>query len=84
MVKVIGTCGAFPVLLCLLTAKNPVRNRDAVIVLIILGFLIALTFSYLIGKGYFPVKEFINVSLSLFSSFFIILVYPWELKSTPI
>lgn len=78
MVKVIGTCGIFPVVLCFLTAKNPIRNKDAVIVLILSGFFIAFTFLYLIISGYFPNKELINVGLSLFSAVFLGLVYPWK------
>jgi hypothetical protein len=84
MVKVIGTCGILPVLLCFLSAKKPIINRDGIIILIIFGFLIAFTFLYLIVNGYFPHKELINVSLSLFSAFFLILVYPWKIDAESI
>lgn len=83
MVKVIGTCGIIPVLLCLFSSKNPKRNRDLIIVIIIFSVLIAATFLYLITSGSFPVKELANVIFSLVSAIFLIVVYPWKAKLAP-
>jgi len=78
MVKIIGTCGFIPVLLMLFSAKNPGRNKDAIITIIIFAFLISLTYIYLIASGSFPVLEFVNVGFSLFSAFLLIFLYPWN------
>lgn len=80
MVKVIGTCGMFPVLLLVAVAKNPVKNRDMIKVLIVLSILIAATFLYLIKSGYFPSKEYFNVILSSLNALLLFLFYPWKSK----
>lgn len=80
LVKVIGACGMIPVLLLYFSAKNPIKNRDSIITLIIFLILLAGTFLYLILKGDFPVKEYLNVGLLTFSALFLILVYPWNIK----
>jgi hypothetical protein len=49
-----------------------------IIILVIFGLLISLTFSYLIAIGSFPVKELVNLGLSLFSAVFLALAYPWN------
>lgn len=78
LVKVIGTCGVFIILLSFFAAKNPIKNRDMIKTLIISAFLIALTFIYLIARGDFPTSEFINVGLSLFSALILQIIYPWK------
>jgi hypothetical protein len=78
MVKIIGTCGCIPVMLLLLSAVNPLRNRDSVIAIIIFAVLIGSTYVFLITRGDFPIREYINVALSFFSAIFLILFYPWK------
>lgn len=78
MVKQIGTCGMIPVLLCLLASKNPVRNRDAILALIVYSILQAFTYLYLILLGAFPVGEIFNIGLCVFCALFLIFVFPWK------
>jgi hypothetical protein len=82
LVKIIGTCGIIPVLLLLFSAKDPIKNRDSIISLITFSILLAATFSYLILKGDFPIKEYINVGFLSFSALFLIFVYPWKYEKT--
>ena len=78
MVKVIGTTGLVPVLLLFFSAADPVRNRHMVMILIAFSALMAMTYVYLITSGQFPVLEFTNVGLSVFTALFLTLLYPWR------
>lgn len=65
MVKVIGTCGIYPVLLLFVAAKDPARNRWA-LRLGGMGFLaMSATFLLLVVQGTFPTAEVANVAASL-------------------
>jgi len=81
LVKMIGVSGVIPVLLLFSVAKNPLKNKDSIIILITFSILLACTFLYLILKGDFPVKEYLNVGLSLFSALFLIIFYPRNQES---
>jgi hypothetical protein len=78
LVKIIGTCGCVPVLLLLMSALHPLRNRDSVAAIIIFAVLIGCTYVYLIQRGEFPVREYANVVLSFSSAVFLIIFYPWK------
>lgn len=77
-VRVIGTCGIVPVLLALLAARHPRRNRDAVIPLIVFSVLMALTYLHLIWTGLFPRREYFNVALCLAAGLVLTVCYPWR------
>lgn len=78
LVRVIGTCGVLPVLLALVAARNPLRNRDTVIALIVFSVLMALTYLHLIGAGIFPRREYFNVVVCLAAGLVLTLGYPWN------
>lgn len=80
LVKIIGTTGIMPVLMAILSAINPIKNRDMIIILIIFSFLLAVTYVYLIITNQFPKLEFINVMISLASSIFLSVFYPWKMS----
>lgn len=75
-IRVIGICGVMPVMLSLMAAKDPVRNRAAIITLITFGYLLAAGFTYLIAIGGLPKREFVNVGFSLLSALVLTIVYP--------
>jgi hypothetical protein len=78
MVKIIGTTGILPVLMAILSAINPYKNKDMIIILIIFSFLMAFTYLFLIITNQFPKLEYINVAIPLFSAVFLLLFYPWN------
>jgi hypothetical protein len=78
LVRVIGTCGLLPVLLALMAARRPHRNRDAVTVLIVFSLLMALTYLHLIWTGHFPRREYFNLALSLAAGLILAFGYPWR------
>ena len=80
MVKMIGTCGIFPVTLAFLAARNPAANRTAVITLIFGAAVLGLTFVHLIAAGHFPQREYANVALCFLTAGFLALLYPWQGK----
>ncbi len=80
MVKTIGTLGIIPVLMSILSAINPIKNKNMVIILIIFSFLLAITYIFLIITNQFPKLEYINVMISLFSSIFLSVFYPWNVN----
>ena len=79
MVKMIGTCGFFPVLLAILSSKDPIGNKSAVVTLIISSILLGLTFLHLILTKSFPEKEYFNVVLSFSVAGFLIIMFPWRI-----
>jgi hypothetical protein len=78
MVKIIGTCGVVPVVIMFLCAKDPARNRSYVILLMVFALLISATYLYLIARGDFPVRELLNVGLSICLFLFLMIFYPWR------
>lgn len=79
LVKIIGTTGIIPVLMAILSAINPIKNKDMIIILIIFSFLLAVTYIFLIITNQFPKLEIINVMISLFSTIFLSVFYPWNI-----
>jgi len=79
LVRVIGTCGVVPVILALAVARDPLRNRDALIALVGFSILMAFTYIHLIRAGLFPHGEIFNVLLCLFSAALMIILYPWRM-----
>jgi len=78
LVKIIGTIGIIPVIGLFFTAANPIRNRDFVIVLLILFPLLAATYIYLISFHGLPEREYINVTLLLVNTVILGMLYPWK------
>lgn len=76
MVKVIGTCGLFPVLLSAFAALNPEQNKACLIILILFCIAIAATYCHLILENHFPSREFVNVGLSFTTAVLLILLFP--------
>ncbi len=79
MVKIIGTTGILPMLMTFLSAINPIKNRDMIIILIVFLFLMVFTYLFLIITNQFPKLEYINVAILLFSAIFLLLFYPWNI-----
>jgi hypothetical protein len=77
LVKVIGTIGIVPVLGIFFSARNPVRNRDFILVLITFCILMAATYIFLITTRGFPVREYVNVGLLIFSAVFLTVFFPY-------
>jgi hypothetical protein len=76
MVKIIGTAGIVPVLSLFFAARNPTKNRDMITVLIVFSFLMAGTYVFLIQTQSFPVREYLNVALSIVSGIILMLLFP--------
>jgi hypothetical protein len=74
--KIIGTLGIFPVLGTLFAARDPVRNRDLIRILIVFCLLMAATYVFLITTMSFPVLEYINVGILIFSATILIILFP--------
>jgi hypothetical protein len=81
LVKVIGTISFIPTLLLFFSALNPVRNRDSVKTLIVAGFLMSITYVYLINTHNFPTLEYFNAGLFFLMALSMWIIYPWKLKS---
>ena len=82
LVKIIGTLGVMPVLGMLFVARDPLRNRDLLITLLLLFTLFALTDIFLITTHGFPRREWINVALLLCNSALLAGLYPWTQART--
>jgi hypothetical protein len=78
MINVIGSCGLCIVIFSLLAARDPGRNRDIVIGLVMTAFTLAAMYAYQIGMGYFPSREVINLILSTLSGIALLWMYPWK------
>lgn len=77
LVTTIGFAGMMPTLLLFVSARNPVRNRDAILALIISSGLGCLTFSYLVWTGQFPAREIVNVCLFFATTILLSFFYFW-------
>lgn len=78
LVKVIGTIGVVPVLCMFFAARDPLRNRDMVLTLLIFFPLLAATYIFLITLHGFPRGELFNVALLLLNSVLLYRLYPWK------
>ena len=78
LVKVIGTIGICPVLGFFLVARDPVRNRDFLVAVLVLNVALAATYVYLIGRGLFPTGEYVNVTLLVVGTAGLAALYPWR------
>jgi hypothetical protein len=76
--RVIETCGLIPVLLPLMAARHPRRDRDSVIVLVIFSILLALTYLHLIWAELFPPREYFNVAVCTLAALTPLGAYPWR------
>ena len=78
MVKLIGIYGIFLSLLAFFVIKSPLKNRDIVISIIVLGFSMGASFIFFILFKDFPNSQYINVILLFILSIMLLAVYPWE------
>ena len=78
MVKIIGTCGVFPVLLAIFSSKDPVHSKYMILTMIASLILLGLTFLHLIHSGEFPNREYVNAGLCLAGAGFLIFIFPWQ------
>jgi hypothetical protein len=78
MVEVIGTCGMCIVVFAVLAARNPRKNRDIIIGLIVCAYLLAAMYAYLVFSGAFPIRELFNLCLCVIAGTIILLIYPWK------
>jgi len=78
MVKIIGTLSFFAVLGIFFVARDPIRNRDFFISLMVMSGLMVATYFYLIQTDQFPVLEYINIILLLANCMIASLLYPWK------
>ena len=78
MVKIIGTLSLFAVLGVFFVARDPIRNRDYFISLMVMSGLMAATYFYLIQSGQFPILEYLNIVLLLANGLIACLLYPWK------
>jgi len=77
-VRVIGTLSFFPVLGMFFVARNPVRNRDFFISLLIISVLMVATYFHLIQINQFPRLEYFNLVLLLVNGMISSVLYPWK------
>ena len=77
-VRVIGTLSSFSVLGLFFVARDPIRNRDLLISLLIMSGLMMGTYLYLIQTGQFPVGEYLNIFLLLANGLLASILYPWK------
>ena len=78
MVKVIGTCGFLPVMLLFFSAKDPIRNREMIVALLVMSLLLACMYFFLVFSNLFPARELISAFISLFFMLVTALLYPWK------
>jgi hypothetical protein len=84
IVKVIGTLSFFAVLGMFFVARDPIRNRDFFISLMIMSGLMVGTYFHLIQTGQFPALEYINIALLLANGIIACLLYPWKEALKPL
>lgn len=82
LVKVIGTIGVVPILGLFLIARDPLRNRDFVITLLVFYALMAATYVYLIVARDFPTGEYVNVAFLSINGVITALLFPWRAASS--
>lgn len=80
MVKMIGTCGIFPVMISINAFFDPIKNRGDVVCMITGSLALGVTFVHLILEGSFPVNEIVNVVMCFSTAVFLIIIYPWKLE----
>lgn len=78
MVKMSGIYGILTAALGFFVFLRPLKNRDIVISLIIIGFGISGTVLYCIAALDFPVRQLVNVFLPLIMGVILIIIYPWK------
>ena len=78
LVKIIGTIGVVPVLGMFFAARDPIKNRDFIIVLLVFSPLLAATYVFLILTQSFPSREYFNVALLLINTAALAALYPWR------
>jgi hypothetical protein len=78
MVKTIGTLTVLPAVGMLFVARNPERNRDLFLSLLILSVLMVGTYLYLMTVGDFPTGELLNVVLIVVNMAILSRLYPWR------
>ena len=76
LIKVIGLTGFCPIFLMFFAALNPIRNRDALKVFIITGFMVPAVYFYLIQTHGFPPREYFNAALYAVTALIIFILYP--------
>jgi hypothetical protein len=84
MVKIIGTLSFFAVLGMFFVARDPVRNRDFFISLMVMSGLMAGTYFFLIQTDQFPIAEYLNIIVLLGNGIISSLLYPWEGTLKPV
>jgi hypothetical protein len=81
-IKIIGTCGIIPSLLLFFSALNPLKNRDMIIIIILVyAACMALTYIFLIITRGFPKQEYFNVVLLIINIVVLGVLYPWRVGS---
>jgi hypothetical protein len=78
LVKIIGTTGVVPVLGMFFAARDPIRNRDFVISLLVFFLLLAATYVFLIDKHGFPAREYVNIALLTGNAAVLGILFPWR------
>jgi hypothetical protein len=78
MAKTIGTLTAMPVMGMFFVARNPERNRDLFLGLLVLSLLMIGTYLYLMAVGDFPTGEMLNVVLIAVNMAILSGLYPWR------
>ena len=78
MVRVIGTLSLFSVIGIYFVVRDPLRNRDFFITLMVMSILMSATFLFLIWNGSFPAGEYIDVGLLAGNGIISALLYPWQ------
>jgi hypothetical protein len=76
LVKIIGLTGFCPIFLMFFAALNPIRNRDALKVFIITGFMVPIVYFYLIQTHGFPPLEYFNAAMYAGTALILIILYP--------
>ena len=84
LVKIIGTTGIVPVLGLFFAARDPIRNRDFIITLLVFCVLLAATYLFLIMEHGFPVREFINVAVLSCNAVILTFLFPWRAAQPPL
>lgn len=76
LVTIIGTTGLVVVMNIFFAARDPIRNRAMILVLIIFSVVMAGTYFFLIQTRGFPQREYVNLALLVINTMFLVGLYP--------
>ena len=78
LVTIIGTTGLVPVMNIFMAARDPIRNRAMLAILITFSVAMAGTYFFLIQTQGFPSREYFNITLLVGNAVILTALYPGD------